>query len=122
MTVVRLPRENVKDLVSQAERASNFNGHPLGRWHTYESCPWVRQTWCQRCGAVARVESKSINDQRLGDHIDAKGVAAVLNSPAADFLTNEPRAWGDALTHKCPSPHPPVTPERARELDAEEDD
>jgi hypothetical protein len=112
-SVVQFPRDHVRSLMRNARSQSHWYGHKLGRWQTPKSWPWIRDAYCTVCGAMARIETKNPDGRRLLDHTNAKGLA-VLESPAEDFLTNEPSVYGDALTQHCPSPDAPRKPRRSR--------
>ena len=59
-TVVKFPRNNVRELMRYARRLAQWHGHSLGRWRTNQGWPWMREAPCTRCRASAIVETKNL--------------------------------------------------------------
>jgi hypothetical protein len=108
--VVRFPRDHVRKISRNARELARQQGHELGRWlPPSKGWPWMRYADCVECGAWAALSTKSINYQKIGDHIEGRGLT-VLQEDASPFLTNEPSIEGDALLYACPAPDAPHHP------------
>ena len=75
--ITKFPRMHIKALLRDARAAARFNGHELGRWHTYDSSWAIREARCKACGALARVDGRN------------------------PHFKSEPTAFGDAMTQAC---------------------
>jgi hypothetical protein len=104
--VIKFPRPHVRGLMRYARKLARWNGHELGRWRSYKKWPWTKDAFCSHCGALATIETKTVDWKKALGHTKAKGLS-VLVEPAVDFLTNEPSVSGDALDAKCPNPDAP---------------
>jgi hypothetical protein len=116
MTIVKFPTKHVDAVDAEAQEQARLLGHELGDWFTPSpGWPWKRYSYCRECGAYATLESKTIDSDKLSDHLKAKGIQ-VLREDATPFLKNEPLAEGDALEFTCPAPNAPYSREHQGRL------
>jgi hypothetical protein len=59
MTKSMPPRQHLRRVMRFARRTARQHGHSLGPWCERQASPfWRREAECQKCGAIAFIESE----------------------------------------------------------------